>query len=144
MKVKSSRGIAMLGNFTITTKYPLVGHEQPAMCESPGNTGSVCIGAANVSVDTGFLTVTNNGATFTGTITLSGNSPTADGSFCPASGSASDTFTGTLVNGGTVTLALSNDSSNCGGFNQSQTGTLTAGSLTFPVGPDSYEIDGAN
>src|SRR5437016_1302895 len=53
-------GSAMLGNFTITTKYPLVGHEQTEVCESTGNTSHVCIGGANPSVDTGFLTVTNN------------------------------------------------------------------------------------
>src|SRR5437667_2890411 len=139
------QGNAVLANFTITTKYPLVGNDQTEVCESTGNTGHVCIGGANTSVDTGFLTVMNNGSDFNGTIALTGSSPTTGGSFCPASSPFTDSFTGLLASGTSRTFALSADSSNCGGFNQTQTKTLSAhGTITFQAKDDLYTIAAAN
>jgi hypothetical protein len=114
--------------FDLTTFYQFGG------CNSAGN---IC-----ANPDTGFLTVTNNGSsTFTGTITLSGNSPQAGGSFCAPGGVASDSFTGTLTPGQARTFALSPDSSNCGGYNAPQTQTISAGGTAiFPVGTDDYEL----
>ena len=43
-------GSATLGSFTITTNYPLVGHDVSEYCESMGNTTHICIGGANTSV----------------------------------------------------------------------------------------------
>jgi len=99
--------------------------------------GTIC-----ANPDTGFLTVTNNGSTnFAGTITLSGNSPTAGGPYCAPGGAASDSWTTGLAPGTSVTLALSPDSSNCGGYTASQTLTLTAGgTVKFPIGTDDYEV----
>jgi hypothetical protein len=121
-------------NFGVTTFYQLGG------CNSPGNTGPIEPICANP--DSGFLTVTNNGSTsFTGTITLSGNSPLAGGSYCAPGGLASDSFTGTLTPGQARTFALSPDSSNCGGYNAPQTQTISAGGTAiFPVGSDDYEL----
>ncbi len=82
-------GTATLGNFTITSKYLCAsascGGTDQQICETSGNSGSVCIDGTTegASVDTGFLTVKNNGADFTGTITLTGTSPSTGG-FCPA------------------------------------------------------------
>src|SRR5206468_9876998 len=137
-------GNAVLGNFTITTKYPLVTNDQTEVCESTGNTGYVCIGGANQSVDTGFLTVANNGADFTGTISLAGNSGTSVG-LCPGNTSITDSFTGPLAAGTPRTFALAQDSSNCGGFNAAQTLTLTANqeSKAF-FGKDDYKITPLN
>jgi hypothetical protein len=92
--------------------------------------------------DTGFLTVTNNGtSSFTGTITLTGNSPIAGGQFCAPGGVAVGSWTTGLAPGASVTLALSPDSSNCGGYNAPQTQTLTAGGTAiFPVGTDDFEL----
>jgi hypothetical protein len=101
--------------------------------------------------DTGFLTVTNNGtSSFTGTITLSGNSRLGGAPYCAVGGAASDTWTTGLAAGSSVTLALgtpnatnpdTSDSSNCGGYNAPQTQTLTAGGTAiFPVGTDDYEL----
>lgn len=120
--------------FDVTTFYQVGG------CNSAGNTGP--IEPICASPDTGFLTVTNNGSTnFTGTITLSGNSPQGGGSYCAPGGLASDTFTGTLTPGQARTFALSPDSSNCGGYNAPQTQTLNAGGTAiFPVGTDDYEL----
>jgi hypothetical protein len=128
--------------FDITTFYT----EAAGACNSAGNTGP--IEPICASPDSGFLTVTNNGASsFTGTITLSGNSPTAGGSFCAPAvplgtvGMASDSFTGTLSPGQSRTFGLAPDSSNCGGYNSPQTQTLTAGGTAkFPVGNDDYEL----
>jgi len=108
--------------------------------------GTIC-----ANPDTGFLTVTNNGtSSFTGTITLSGNSPVAGPPYCATGGAASDTWTSGLAVGASVTLALgtpnaenpnNSDSSNCGGFNAPQTQTLAAGATAvFPVGTDDYEL----
>jgi len=99
--------------------------------------GTIC-----ASPDTGFLTVTNNGtSSFAGTITLSGNSPTAGPPYCAPGGMAIDSWTSGLAPGASVTLALSPDSSNCGGYNAPQTQTLTAGATAiFPVGTDDYEL----
>jgi hypothetical protein len=110
--------------------------------------GTIC-----ANPDTGFLTVTNNGtSSFTGTITLSGNSnPSLGGApYCATGGTASDTWTSGLTAGSSVTLALgtpnagnpyNSDSSNCGGFNAPQTRTLTpGGTAIFPVGTDDYEL----
>jgi len=108
--------------------------------------GTIC-----ANPDTGFLTVTNNGTSnFTGTITLSGNSPVAGPPYCATGGAASDTWTSGLAAGSSVTLALgtpnaenpyNSDSSNCGGFTASQTLPLTAGgTVKFPIGTDDYEV----
>ncbi len=110
--------------------------------------GTIC-----ANPDTGFLTVTNNGtSSFTGTITLTGNSPIAGGQFCAPGGVAVDSWTTGLAVGASVTLALGNpnaenpnnsDSSNCGGFNAPQTQTLTAGGTAiFPLGTDDFELAG--
>lgn len=101
--------------------------------------------------DTGFVTVTNNGtSSFSGTITLSGNSTGTGAPYCATGGAALDTWTSGLAVGSSVILALGtpnaanpddSDSSNCGGFNASQTQTLTPGSTAkFPVGTDDYEL----
>jgi hypothetical protein len=126
--------------FAITTFYTFGSVEVP-QCNTQGN---ICV--PTNGPDSGFLTVTNNsGADFTGTISLSGISPIAGGSFCPPNGIASDSFTGTLPSGGSVTLALSFDSSNCGGFNQSQTQTLSKhGTITFQAGGDTWTDFAAN
>lgn len=108
--------------------------------------GTIC-----ANPDTGFVTVTNNGASsFSGTITLSGNSSGMGAPYCATGGAALDTWTSGLAVGESVTLALgtpnaenpyNSDSSNCGGFNASQTQTLTAGATAkFPVGTDDYEL----
>ena len=144
-------GTATLGNFTITTQYLCVSTgcgagSNTTMCETSGNTGSVCIdgNTAGASVDTGFLTVKNNGADFNGTITLTGTSTTTGG-FCPASSPVTDSFTGTLAGGASRTFALSQDSSNCGGFNAAQTLTLTANQpSTASFGKDDYVIKPLN
>jgi hypothetical protein len=142
-------GTATLGNFTITTQYLCAstgcGASDTTICETSGNSGGVCIGGGNLSVDTGFLTVKNNGADFTGTITLTGTSPTTGGSFCPASQPGTDTFTGLVASGASRTFALSADSSNCGGFNAAQTLNLTANqeSKAF-FGKDDYKITPLN
>jgi len=124
--------------FDITTFYT----EAEGTCNSPGNTGP--IEPICVNPDSGFLTVTNNGtSSFTGTITLSGNSPVAGGSYCPVGGMASDSFTGTLNPGQSRTFGLAPDSSNCGGYNAPQTQTMTAGGTAiFPVGTDDFELAG--
>ena len=139
-------GTATLGNFTITTQYLCASvsgcgaSSDTTICETSGNSGFVCIGGANPSVDTGFLTVKNNGADFNGTITLTGTSTTTGG-FCPASSPVTDSFTGTLAGGASRTFALSQDSSNCGGFNAAQTLTLTANQpSTASFGKDDYTI----
>jgi hypothetical protein len=120
--------------FDVTTFYQFGG------CNSTGNTGP--IEPICASPDSGFLQVTNNGSTnFTGTITLSGNSPIAGGQYCAVGGMASDSFTGTLTPGQSRVFGLAPDSSNCGGYNAPQTQTLTPGSTAiFPVGTDDYEL----
>ena len=131
----------------------------PTFSKYCNTSGTICTTPSGP--DSGFLTVTNNtGSAFTGTITLQGNSPTAGGSFCPASvgeggpGVAFDAWTTGLTSSGdgsSVRLALGSegttespkgaDSSNCGGFNAPQTLTLTAGSPSpFHFGNDAYII----
>jgi hypothetical protein len=124
--------------FDITTFYQVGG------CNDTGNTGPIEPICANP--DSGFLKVTNNGTTsFTGTITLSGNSPIGGPPYCAPGGLASDSFTGTLNPGDHRTFALAPDSSNCGGYNASQTQTLTAGGTAiFPIGTDDYELTPLN
>jgi hypothetical protein len=122
--------------FAIATQY--LENGDTTFCTSEGVTPSIC-----ANPDTGFLTVTNSGNDFTGTITLSGIALNPNGissSYCPPGGTASDSFTGLLSGaGGAVTLALSTDSSNCGGFNQAQTQTLTkGGAVTFLAGNDTW------
>ena len=144
-------GTATLGNFTITTQYVCVSticgaSSNTAMCETSGNSGSVCVDGTTegASVDTGFLTVKNIGSNFNGTITLSGKSSGAGG-FCPTGGTVSDSYTGLLASGDSRTFALSADSSNCGGFNAAQTLNLTANqeSKAF-FGKDDYKITPLN
>jgi hypothetical protein len=120
--------------FDVTTFYQFGG------CNSTGNTGP--IEPICASPDSGFLTVTNNGSTiFSGTITLSGNSPIGGAPYCPQGGVASDSFTGSLNPGQSRTFALAPDSSNCGGYSASQTQNLAAGgTVTFPIGTDDYEL----
>ena len=131
--------------FDITTVY----QEDNNLCNSPGNSGPIepiCAGP-----DSGFLTVTNKGSSpFTGTITLSGQSPMSGGYCAPAippgtAGVSSDSFTFDSVTplgiGQSRTFALSTDSSNCGGFTASQTQTLTAGGAAkFLLGNDYYQV----
>ena len=133
--------------FTITTQY-LLNSEETTYCTG-STVESVPVPSICANPDTGFLTVTNTSeGAFTGTITLSGVAQNPNGissGDCPPGGVASDTFTGTLGGGGSVTLALSTDSSNCGGFNASQSATLSAkGTVIFHIGPDDYQIVGAN
>ena len=120
--------------FDVKTFYQFGG------CNSSGNTGP--IEPICASPDSGFLTVTNNGSSsFTGTITLSGNSPLAGPPYCATNGQASDSFTGTLAPGQSRTFGLAPDSSNCGGYNAPQTQTITAGATAiFPIGTDDYEL----
>ena len=144
-------GTATLGNFTITTQYLCVSticgaSSNSTFCETSGNTGTVCIDGTTegASVDTGFLTVKNNGADFNGTITLTGASPIT-GAFCPASSPVTDSFNGLLASGTSRTFALSTDSSNCGGFNAAQTLTLTPNQTsTAFFGKDDYQIKPLN
>ena len=115
-------------------KFDVLTFYQFGGCNDNGN---IC-----ANPDTGFLKVTNNGtSSFTGTITLTGNSPIAGGQFCAEGGLSSDSFTGTLAKGQSRTFALAPDSSNCGGFNAPQTQTLTAGGTAiFPVGTDDFDL----
>ena len=143
-------GTATLGNFTITSKYLCAsascGGTDQQICETSGNSGSVCIDGTTegASVDTGFLTVKNNGADFTGTITLTGTSPSTGG-FCPATSPVTDSFTGPLASTTSRTFALSADSSNCGGFNAAQTLNLTANQESkASFGKDDYVIKPLN
>jgi hypothetical protein len=114
---------------------------------------TICVGGDSGNPDTGFLTVTNNsgaGLDFSGTITLSGASPTAGGLYCPplvgSVGVASDSSgPTTLANGASWVFALSKDSSNCGGFNYAQTLTLTANQESkASFGKDDYKITPLN
>src|SRR5882724_6740916 len=73
-ETSQQQGSATLGSFVVTTNYRFAASGGSEFCESAGNSTSVCIGGDNLSVDTGFLTVLNNGAPFTGTITLRGHS----------------------------------------------------------------------
>src|SRR5438094_3864002 len=93
-------GTATLGSFAITTQYLCA---STALCNAPTDTqicnsnGNICIDGTESappgsSVDTGFLTVKNNGSPFVGTITLRGTSP-VPGGFCPPGGNASDSIT---------------------------------------------------
>ena len=142
-EVAQATGTATLSgggySFAISTQY--LENGETTQCTSDA-TPQIC-----AAPDTGFLTVTNTGGTFNGTIKLGGNSPIAfeTSAFCPPGGVASDTFTGTLIGGNSVTLALSTDSSNCGGFNAPQTQTLASGvNRIFPFGKDDYQIKPLN
>jgi len=130
-------------SFGITTQY--LENGQTVNCTSEA------IPVICATPDTGFLTVTNTGSSFNGTITLTGTSPITQtqNASCAPGGLAADGFTGTLAANDSVTLALSTDSSNCGGFNQSQQLTLGApGSatnpITFKAGNDTFTVTGAN
>ena len=149
-------GTATLGNFLITTNYLCAAKScgsksNSTSCESVGNvrsdnTGLVCISGTTkgASVDTGFLTVKNTGADFTGTITLRGASGLVGG-FCPAAASVTDSSNGTLTAGNSQTFALSQDSSDCGGFNAPQTLNLAAGQTSIAsFGNDDYQITPLN
>ncbi len=149
-------GTATLGNFSITTAYCITGGgEGETSCSSVGpRTGCNTAGTICANPDTGFLTVTNNGPAFTGTISLTGNSPISGAPYCPNSaveggpGVASDSWTQGLATGASVTLALGtpggdgfnpSDSSNCGGFTQGQTLQLAFNTAsTFLFGADLY------
>src|SRR6266568_1545616 len=121
-----------------------------ATCNSNEN---ICIdgNTPGASIDSGFLTVKNNGSPFVGTITLTGTSPltSTDSAFCPVGGNASDSITFTAGSpfgtNDTRRFALSTDSSNCGGFNAPQILNLTAGQLsTAKFGKDDYQITPLN
>jgi hypothetical protein len=140
-------------NFAITTAYCIIGGgESETACSTVGTgTGENTNQTIVANPDTGFLTVTNNsGAAFTGSITLTGTSPTQGGTYCPPIGLASDSFSGTLAAGQPWTFALSPDSSNCGGFTPPLTVTLAKGngvaSYTFPVGGsfETWEVTPVN
>jgi hypothetical protein len=140
-----------LSGFHIETHYVCGG----ACAGGITGTGPVCntSGTICANPDSGFVTITNNtGSAFSGTISLTGNSPIelAGDPFCPVGGVASDTATN-LAAGASVTLALGSqgttatpknaDTSNCGGFNAPQKLTLTAGhTFTFLMGGDDYQI----
>jgi hypothetical protein len=123
------------GHFSFTSQgFDIITHYQCApvvngACNAPPkcNTfGNIC------SSDSGFLTVTNNGTSSSGRITLSGGS-----SEC---GTRTDTKSSLAV-GESVVLALAPDSSFCGGFEAQQTQPITVGqTTTFPFGNDDYQI----
>jgi len=148
--VHQAFGHTDLSNFHIETHYVC----GPAPCGNVPATGAVCntSGTICANPDSGFVTITNNtGSAFSGTISLTGNSPGMGDPFCPVGGAASDTWSSGLAAGGKVTLALGSqgsvatpknaDSSNCGGFNQPQTLTIsnTATSIA-KFGKDDYQI----
>jgi len=127
-------------NFTVSTHYhcgPLFNQQCNApttMCASPGTTLTVNGNPQPLicSYDSGFVTVTNNGSDFTGTIQLAGQSTEC--------GNITDSI-GSLTSGKSVTLALAPDSSFCGGFDAQQTKSIALGSTTiFPFGNDDYQI----
>ena len=162
--VHQAFGKADVSGFYIETHYICSGGCSgfPPADFSPycNSSGTICTTLGGP--DSGFLTVTNNtGSTFTGTITLQGNSPIAGGSFCPASvveggpGVASDSWSSGLAAGASVRLALGSegspnspkgaDTSNCGGFNAPQTQGITAGATsTFQIGNDDLQITPLN
>jgi len=131
-------GTATLGNFTISTHYqcgPLFNNvcNAPSMCATSGTMLTVngSPQALICSSDTGFVTVTNNGSAFNGTIQLAGQSTEC--------GNITDSFTN-LAGGASVTLALAADSSFCGGFEAQETLPITASQTTvFPFGQDTYK-----
>jgi len=121
-----------------------------ATCNSNEN---ICIdgNTPGASIDSGFLTVKNNGSPFVGTITLTGTSPltSTDSAFCPVGGNASDSITFTAGSpfgtNDTRRFALSPDSSNCGGINQAQLLTLVPNvPKTAFFGKDDYQITTLN
>jgi len=159
--VHQAFGKADISGFHIETHYVCGGACTGFPEALPGpvcnTSGTIC-----ANPDTGFLTVTNNtDSSFTGKITLQGNSRIAGGSFCPESiveggpGVALDTWTTGLAAGASVTLALGtqlfpdppglSDSSNCGGYNAPQTQTLVAGqTAVFAFGNDAYKFTPQN
>src|SRR6266550_499287 len=155
--VHQAFGKADLSGFHIETHY-ICG---PGPCGTVTGTGGAVCNTSNTicaNPDNGFITITNNtGLAFTGTISLTGNSPGQGDPWCPVGGAASDTSTSGLTTTGagqSVTLALGSqgsptpknaDSSNCGGFNQAQTLNLTANqeSKAF-FGKDDYVIKPLN
>ena len=151
--VHQAFGKADLSGFHIETHY-ICG---PGPCGTVTGTGGAVCNTSNTicaNPDNGFITITNNtGLAFTGTISLTGNSPGQGDPWCPVGGAASDTSTlGLTTTGSTqlVTLALGSqgsltpknaDSSNCGGFNQAQHLTISnSGPSTASFGKDAYII----
>jgi len=125
-------------DFAVQTLYLCNGCSAPSFIPI-SDSGSYCNWNFETcaSPSTGFLAVTNNGPSFTGTLTYAGNSPVC--------GVAQDEYTSGLSMGQTVVLALEPNSSICGGFTQSQTQVLTAAgtpgaTVTFHFGPDEYEM----
>jgi hypothetical protein len=126
-------------SFLVTTLYCTTtpaedSGELPCVLPATNSNGTV-----TANPDTGFLTLTNNsGASFTGSITLTGTSPQQGPPYCPPLGLASDSFSGTLASGASFTFALAPDSSNCGGYTPPLTQVLAKGngvtSYAFPVG----------
>ena len=155
--VHQAFGKADLSGFHIETHY-ICG---PGPCGTVTGTGGAVCNTSNTicaNPDNGFITITNNtGLAFTGTISLTGNSPGQGDPWCPVGGAASDTSTSGLTTTGagqSVTLALGSqgnptpknaDSSNCGGFNAAQTLPLTANQpSTASFGKDDYVIKPLN
>src|SRR5438445_12078643 len=148
--VHQAFGHTDISGFHIETHYVC----GPGPCGSVPATGAVCntSGTICANPDNGFVTITNNtGSAFSGTISLTGNSPGAGDPWCPVGGAASDTWSSGLAAGGSVTLALGSqcsvgspknaDSSNCGGFNQAQHLTISnSGPSTASFGKDAYII----
>jgi hypothetical protein len=135
----SAAGALVPYNFTVSTHYqcgPLFQGQcnAPTKCASPDTTLTVN-GIPQIpicSYDSGFVTVTNNGSDFTGTIQLAGQSTEC--------GTITDSI-GNLTSGNSVTLALAPDSSFCGGFEAQQTKSIAVGSTTkFPFGNDDYQV----
>src|SRR5208337_2982504 len=120
--------------FAITTQYT-------GGCDTTGN---ICAPGGGA---TGLLTVKNNsGASFTGTIALSGTSNSIGGANCPATGTVSDSASN-LTNGSSVTLALSPGSNNCAGFNDDQVSmpmTSATQQTTFVFGADKFTVTPSN
>jgi hypothetical protein len=144
-------GTATLGNFSLTAQYLCASTNCGALANSAtcNSNANICIdgNTPGASIDSGFLTVKNNGSPFVGTITLTGTSPltSTDSAFCPVGGNASDSITfiagSPFGTNDTRIFALSTDSSNCGGFNAPQILPLTAGQpSTAKFGKDDYQI----
>src|SRR5436305_6879677 len=88
-------GTATLGGFTVTSQYICASTTCGALANSAtcNSNENICIdgNTPGASIDSGFLTVKNNGSPFVGTITLTGTSPltSTDSAFCPVGGNAS-------------------------------------------------------
>src|SRR5437016_1656600 len=80
-------GHADLSGFHIETHYLCAG-----ACTDVSGTGQICNTSNTICAnpDSGFVTITNNtGSAFSGTISLTGNSPIGGEPFCPVGGVAS-------------------------------------------------------